>query len=488
MKKLKKLNKLSKWLTAAVILGMLVLNGCQPTETQSQGSRTITVLYTNDEHGWMEGKAADQGAANLLGLWQEQLGYTEDGPFLVLSGGDNFTGPAISTWVEGESMVDVMNNMGYDASAVGNHEFDFGVDVLWDRAQEADYPYLSANTRWRESGEVPIDIGILPFTVTELNDLRIGIVGLTARNTPTTTIPTNVIDLEFIDYEAALRQTVPRVREENIDLLLVVSHVCMAELMPLATTVVDLNIQMIGGGHCNELVAQEIAGIVLLEGGFHFTAYAHASFTFNLDTSTLTDSDYGTNDNLGGTADETITGIVQKWADRSESSLSEVLGYSANNYASRSDELLQAIIDSWLITDPTADFAITNAGGIRADLPQGDITLGTLVSILPFENTIVAANVKGAAIIDALKSGRTPIYAGIEKRGQDWLTKTSSEKIDNETTYRVLINSFMYAGGDNYSAFAEADGSAFDTAIHYRQPFLDWIVSTQSNEENPLQL
>ena len=169
--------------------------------------RELTILYTNDEHGWMEGMEPHHSAAHLFQLWREQEGYSEEGPFLILSGGDNWTGPAISTWSQGRSMVEVMNAMQYDASAVGNHEFDFGLDVIKARAEEADFPYLSANTRWRSNGLTPTELGILPYTVTTVNDIRVGIVGLTTLDTPTATNPDNVRELNFLSYERALRET-----------------------------------------------------------------------------------------------------------------------------------------------------------------------------------------------------------------------------------------------------------------------------------------
>ena len=87
-------------------------------------------MYTNDEHGLMEATESSGGAAGLMGLWREQEGYSENGPYLILSGGDMWTGPAISTWFKGESMVNVMNGMQYDAAAIGNHEFDFKIEGL----------------------------------------------------------------------------------------------------------------------------------------------------------------------------------------------------------------------------------------------------------------------------------------------------------------------------------------------------------------------
>ena len=201
--------------------------------------RELTVLYSNDEHGWMEGREPGLGAADLLGLWREKEGYSEDGPFLLLSGGDHWTGPAISTWFEGEGMVEVMNTMGYDATAIGNHEFDFGLDNLERRVRQANFPYLAANIQWKASETLPYELGILAFTTTVVNDLTIGIIGLSTTNTPSTTNPVNIVDLSFMEYEPVLRDAVEQLEEEGLDLIFVVAHVCMAALRPLAAAVAD---------------------------------------------------------------------------------------------------------------------------------------------------------------------------------------------------------------------------------------------------------
>ena len=130
----------------------------EQTEPTADVQRRLTVFYTNDEHGWMEGMEAGRGAANLLGLWRE-AGYEESGPYLVVSGGDMWTGPAISTWFEGESMAEVLNAMDYSAAAVGNHEFDFGLEALRARAFESEFPFLSANVR-NEEGQTPQEWGL----------------------------------------------------------------------------------------------------------------------------------------------------------------------------------------------------------------------------------------------------------------------------------------------------------------------------------------
>lgn len=111
----------------------------------SGGLRRVILLYTNDEHGWMAPTERSGGAAGMLQRWRDDEGFTEDGPFLIVSGGDLWTGPALGTWFDGESMVDVMNTMGYHAATLGNHEFDFGREGLRLRADQAEFAFLGAN-------------------------------------------------------------------------------------------------------------------------------------------------------------------------------------------------------------------------------------------------------------------------------------------------------------------------------------------------------
>ncbi len=468
------------------VLALLFIAGCADDEGQADSVRSFTVLYTNDEHGWMEGMSEEQGAANLYQLWQDREGYTPEGDFLILSGGDNWTGPAVSTWTEGESMVAVMNAMQYDASAVGNHEFDFGLQVLSQRATESAFPYLSANIRYREDNSRPVDLGILPHTVTTVNDLRVGIIGLSTTSTPAVTHPLYVEPFEFPEYEGALRAAYTELDALDVDVTLVIAHVCMGELRELAEQVADLDIAMMGGGHCNELVAQPWAETLLLGGGFHFTSYAKASFAFDVTRGELVARDYATEQNSGAAADSMVSEIVAGWLAETEAFTSEYVAYNAAEMPRSDLRFSQAIIDSWLIADPTADVAITNAGGFRISLPAGEITIGTLVALMPFENTIVALNLSGAELISAANSVNRPVIAGIEELGGVWVETSTGANVDPEKIYRVLVNSFIYAGGDNYDMLREYDPDGFDTGINYRQPFVDWLVAQGSTPDQPL--
>lgn len=450
-------------------------------QTQSQ---TLTILYTNDEHGWMEGITPEQSAAHLMGVWRAEHGYQPDGPFLLLSGGDMWTGPAISTWFNGEGMVEVMNSMGYSAAAVGNHEFDFGLDALRQRAAEANFPFLSANIRRLSDGAVPTDLGIRPYALHTVENVTIGLVGLTTRLTPTTTNPTNIVEFEFIDYEAALRDVVPEVRAAGADLIFVPGHICRDELFALATAVSDLDIQLFGGGHCNELFADTQAEAVLLSGGSSLSAYAFATFEI-ANSGEISLTDYGTRANLGGAPDPVVQTAVFKWQATTRDELNVVIGHTERGLERRSPAMQQLLTESWLLAYP-ADVAISNLGGFRAPLPAGEITLADIVTVLPFDNAIIDVTVTGDQLLRLLGIAYNEAIGGVRLEGAEWVLNRTNEPIDPAATYQLLVNNFMYAGGDGYELLAEFDPDAYDTGIDWRQPVIDWLIDQPSSPDAPL--
>lgn len=471
------------------LLITLFLAACQQHELaldSSVGIRELTVLYSNDEHGWMEGREASTGAANLLGLWRQKEGYREDGPFLLLSGGDHWTGPAISTWFEGEGMVEVMNAMGYDATAIGNHEFDFGLDNLEQRIAQADYPYLAANIQWTANEAPPRDLGILASSVITVNGLRVAVIGLSTINTPSTTNPVNVAELTFLDYEPVLRKTAQQLRASDVQLTFVVAHVCMSALRPLADAVADLNISLMGGGHCNELVAEKVGDTILLESNGHFRTYARAHFKYDVNTDRLLTSNFSVEGNEYGISDPVVEQIISKWQAATESELSVVLGFNARELQATDDRLQRVVVESWLQMDSGADIAINNRLALRSPLPRGELTLADVVGLLPFENTIVAVELNGTEVLEVIAAGQNPFIAGLIRTENDWLLRKTGRLLDSAETYRVLVNSFMYEGGAGYGSIAEFDDAGFDTEIHYRQPLVEWLSTQSSSADRPL--
>lgn len=470
---------------APTVVATVEATAVPPTESAVDSVREITILYTNDEHGWMAGLQAGASAANLVGLWRTAEGYQPDGSFLLLSGGDMWTGPAISTWFQGQSMAEVMNAMGYDAAAVGNHEFDFGLEMLKARAAESEFPFLSANIRYKEDGTTPEELGIRPYTIITVNEIEVGIIGLTTRSTPTTTNPVNVAQFDFIDYETALREMVPQVKQAGAEMIVVPGHICQAELESLAQDVADLGIHLLGGGHCNELLATEVDDIVLLEGGTALAGYAHATFQFDTASDTVVSVEYGVRSNSGGTADPIVESIVMRWQEEADVELNRTIGYSEQGVARRSPEMQSLITEAWLWAYPAADVAITNLGGMRADLPPGDITLADVVGVMPFDNVFVELLLTGEQL-DVMLGQPSAAVGGVYRDNFRWYLKETGEELDPDAIYTVLVNDFMYAGGDDYALLAVYDPDGYNTAINWRQPVIDWVMAQESSADAPI--
>jgi 5'-nucleotidase/UDP-sugar diphosphatase len=452
-----------------------------PTPTgQPETSRHLTILYTNDEHGWMEATDDSGGAAGLMGLWRERWGYTEDGPFLILSGGDMWTGPAISTWFDGQSMAEVMDLMGYDAAAVGNHEFDFGLDGLRERAARSEFPFLSANIRDKATGAVA-DIA-LPYVIREVNGIKIGLIGLTTTSTPRTTNPEHVAGFDFIPYQQALEEVVPQARADGAQLLVVVGHICAAEMRALAPAAAELGIAVLGGGHCHELVAATVGGVAIVEGGDNMRGYAKVDLTFDIASGTVVNVKPSTHLNTGGAPDPEVAALVAGWRARVDDELLQAIGYVKSEIAHRSDALFNMVTDAWLAAYPSADVAMTNRGGFRQAIPAGEITLATVVGVLPFDNVLIDVELTGDQLIENIECC-APVVGGMTTVGGCRLSDGTPVAPDG--IYHVLVNDFMYAGGDNFR-LQEYDPDAYNTAIDWRQPVIDWILSLNTSPEDPL--
>ncbi|OQX95174.1 hypothetical protein B6I21_06790 [candidate division KSB1 bacterium 4572_119] len=465
-----------------ILATVIIFSICSKKDSTSPNEETekirkLVILYTNDEHGWMEVSDPYGGAAGMMGLWKENENYSEDGPYLILSGGDMWTGPAISTWTKGESMVDVMNAMDYTAAAIGNHEFDFKIDELKKRITESEFVYLSANIREKATGEIP-DFAT-PSVIIEKNGIKIGIVGITTRTTPNSTFPDHVKDYDFIDYETALTGAVPELRESGAELIIVIGHTCRSENRALCPLAAELGISIIGGGHCHQAYIEQLAEVTVMESGSYMRNYAKLDLMFDTEGDTLVSISGSINENIGGNPDQDIQTIVDYWKSETDATLSEVIGYTSQEIGSRTHGMYNMVTDSWLISYPNADISCTNIGGIRQSIPAGEITVGTIVGVLPFENNIIELELTGSQVIEQTAN---LIVGGMTRIGGYNLA--NGTPIESGQIYHVLTTDYLYSRSDyNFSIY---DPEPYYTSYLYRQPVIDWITSLNTSAGNSL--
>jgi len=244
---------------------------------------------------------------------------------------------------------------------------------------------------------------------------------------------------------------------------------------------------MLGGGHCNEFLADQVAGTVILSGGYHYTGYAYATFSYDPNTEEFQVADIGFRQNKSGAEDPQIAKIVQDWQDKTDVKLNKSIGYLRSEIPRRSQTMQALITESWLWGYANADIALTNLGGIRDSLRTGDITLADVVSVMPFNNVLVDVYMTGDQLLEVLAVDPLGLaIGGMHQEGGAWFLDATGAPLDGQQTYHVLVNDFMYAGGDDYTLLGEFDPDAYNTAIDWRQPVIDWITAQGSSEVNPI--
>ncbi|MBN1246181.1 MAG: bifunctional metallophosphatase/5'-nucleotidase, partial [Anaerolineae bacterium] len=409
--------------------------------------------------------------------------------FLILSGGDTFTGPALSTWFDGASMIEVMNAMGYDAAAVGNHEFDFGIDGLVARAAEAEFPFLAANIAAPRANH-PIYDATLPYVVQEVGGfpgdgtVNVGIVGLASQATPRTTMPTHVADLTFENYAASLAEVVPQARADGAEVVVVTSHLCSPELRALVAVAAELDIAMVGGGHCHERFSRVEQDVALVGSGWQMAAYGRVDLALDPETKAVLGVTAAVKPNLAGEGDAEVQAIVDAWQAELDDALLVTIGYTEDGIGRNTNAMYNMVTDAWLEAYP-ADIAMSNPGGFRQAIDAGPITLADVVGVLPFDNVLVDVALTGEQVIASYEHGSRQIaVGGLVKEATRYLV--NGEPLDPDATYHVLVNDFMYAGGDGYR-FGEYDPDAYQTGIDWRQPVIEWISTRNTSEVDPLE-
>jgi 5'-nucleotidase/UDP-sugar diphosphatase len=198
-----------------VLLGIPVSTGLVWAQEETQ----LVILHTNDIHGQILPRNGVGGMAELATL------ILRSDADLTLDGGDMFTGTMLADEFQGRPVIEIMNFLGYDAAALGNHEFDYGIEALEARIRDADFPILSANVRGVD--------GVRPYTVLEVDDLRIGVIGLTVENLAEVTHPKNLTTITVDRLTDVLEGLLPEVRSQS-DFVVLVAHIDEDEQMQVA--------------------------------------------------------------------------------------------------------------------------------------------------------------------------------------------------------------------------------------------------------------
>jgi 5'-nucleotidase / UDP-sugar diphosphatase len=492
----------------AALLALAFTAGCAPSAAApspkakaARGPDEITILFTTDEHGWIlprtdKGKVRG-GAAEMLGLWVAMEGHCPGPPSsgspnlgspspacadprtLALSGGDNYTGPAISTYFVGAPMAEALARMGYAASAFGNHELDFGRAAFLANQKTSKIQYLAANLRAPDS--LP-EMRLPPFAVFERRGIKIGVVGLATDTTLRAAMAKRFEGITFEKEEPALDRAVRGAWAAGVDLVIAIAHECPDKLAPIVERHPEWRLSFVGAGHCHKMMTKRPLGVPVIAPGWRLDHYARVRL--RVDASRPAGErllsvepdvvSMSRREDARATAepDPVIAARAETWRAKVDAALGEEIGFSDAGIERDTPEM-----DRWIAgalrAETGADVAVVNAHGIRQSLPRGPITKAHVWSILPFDNRVVTFRIDGASLRKNLRR-RGAVADGIAEGA-----------IEDGRTYTVTTLDFLYFGGDHFTWKKHAEGSV--EGADWRELVIAWTRKQRSSTASPLE-
>jgi 2',3'-cyclic-nucleotide 2'-phosphodiesterase (5'-nucleotidase family) len=464
------------WVAVAIAAAAIVISPAKAghhIRAQELGPRAqapVTFLQLNDVYSLVP--IDGLGGLARVATQKQQLAAAGRRPFMVMAG--DFLSPSVASSVfKGEQMIAALNAAGLDLATLGNHEFDFGDDVLIQRMREARFEWVVSNVVDTSTGQ-PIG-GAAPYLVKTFGSLKVGFLGL-CLNTDEIT-PDKLKHSRIVDPIAAAGQYLPALKREGAAVIVAVTHLAFATDRELVERYPEIDLVI--GGHEHFLITATENRTLISKSG------ADARTVSRIDVNKLP----------GGTVerfyellpmssaipnDPGTAAVIKSYEDRLSSELEAVVATTRvpldgiSSHLRTSETNLGDVVADAVRAEAGADLAIVNSGSIRGNriFPAGPLTRRTLIEIHPFDNVVVKLSVPGRVVLQALNTGlgRLPAAAGMfpQVSGLKVIAdanappgsrvrevQVNGRELDPDRTYTVAIPDFILRGGDGYTMFAD---------------------------------
>lgn len=484
----------------------------------------------------------------------------DGGGVLLLDAGDMFQGTLESNLTEGASVIAAYNALGYAAAAVGNHEFDFGPigppatprssaddprGALKARASEAKFPFLAANLVDAATGRMPGWTNVHPTAVVQVAGVKVGIIGLMTSSALTATISSNVGGLSVAPLAETIRVHATALRGQGAALVIVTAHAggrCASvdrpedlsscepsgEIFTIARALPRGLVDVITAGHTHATIAHQVEGIAITEAFSGGRAFSRVDLSIDRRTNAVRSKrSFAPRDLCAREDPNTRTcdpaadpgGLVQAEYENApvipDAAIDRVLAPALEQVRllkARSigivldtkirrlapvSPLGQLFTDALLAAVPGADVALNNSsGGLRADLPQGPLTYGSVYEVMPFDNLVVQIRLTGRELRQVfaahLQKSREIIgVSGVRVRAECSgglldlvLVRPSGALIKDGDALRVVVSDFLATGGDGILAPVMPPGGF---PVDHAAPLMrDVFVEYLKNRKGPL--
>ena len=500
-------------LIALLALALTAVTGCQASSESSSSSSAsgsastpakLAIIHTNDVHGYVQ--ASDQ-CLGLAAVAQLKADYEEQGyEVLLVDAGDVLQGNILADDSQGAVIPQLMNACGYDVATLGNHEFDYGADVLQQRIEACDFPVICAN--------ITVDTTDEPFaqtnaTFTLSDGTKVGFFGLDTPETMTKSATKNTAGLTFAQGEklyACAQAQIDELRSQNCDIIVCLGHLGEGEdAQPnRASDVIahtnGINVFIDGHDHQVEsAIMEDSAGnsVLVVETGCYLANIGVITYEDGQLSETLVAAgEYeGANEEIAAQIAEISADIDSRLSAVVGSTPFDMDGAAYPGVRDRETALGDFYADAlrWQaaqVLGEQPDIALMNGGAIRTSLSAGDITLRDIHNVSPFSNQICVISVTGAQLLEALEAatqdspsamGAFPQVSGVTftldvsvpyEKGAQYpystyyapakpgariqISDVNGKGFDLNATYTLVATDFITTGGDTYYCFAEA--------------------------------
>ncbi|MDU4326752.1 MAG: 5'-nucleotidase C-terminal domain-containing protein [Clostridium celatum] len=463
-------------------------NGILSEEENSDSkssNKVVEILSFNDFHGNVLESGKNIGAAKLTGIikeYQKRDEASDTYGVATVSGGDIYQGTAISNILAGEPVSKMLEEIGIVASAIGNHEYDWGSDKIKPWAEEAGFKFVAANLIDETTGVAPEYAE--PYVMTNVDGINIAFIGIATPETLTSTKAENVVGLKFLDIVETIDKYSEIVRAEGADIVVALTHSpalensdgsITGEAAEIAKNAADVDAVVAAHNHkfVDGFVNNNNTGkdVPVVQAGYNGRGLSVITFTFDeneeiLDIEANTRQFYAESSTNEFPIDKNVEETIAKYNEQlAPTLLTEVteLKFDLDHDRYAGVTPLGVTVAEAMRQEGGTQVAIANGGGIRAPLTKGTLTLGDMYTILPFDNNVVTMKVTGAKLKELIQHGINPDgfgwgqYSGLTvwyDSETDEITSmrlSDGTKVEEDKYYTLTSIDFLITGGDSYN-------------------------------------
>ncbi|MBM7553448.1 bifunctional metallophosphatase/5'-nucleotidase [Thalassobacillus pellis] len=473
----------------------------------------VQLLGINDFHGQLDvyRTIGDRkaGGAEYLAAYLNKYEQTNKNTLIVHAGDVVGASSPVSSLLQDEPTIEILNEIGFDVGTLGNHEFDEGVDEMLRLInggehpktgyfEGANFPYTAANVVDKETGD-PI---LPPYVIKKVNGMPIGFIGVVTTETKNIVLPSGIEGVKFTDEATAINKAVEELKAKGVEAIVTLAHVpshsdqdgsnASGEVVEFAPQIDD-EVDVIFGGHNHSYTNTMVDGKLIVQSYSYGTAFSDVDLMIDPKTKDIVSQEASIvttyHDRIE--PDPTVKNMVEKYSKDIEDLVNQVIAKAAEPITTDADVSGESSLGNLVADSQRAamgtDFAFMNPGGIRASLDEGPITWGELYTMLPFGNNLVKMTLTGEqikAVLEQQWAGEYPRILQVSGLHYTWdesapagekivsMTDSNGNPINSQQQYTVTVNNFIATGGDGFTVLKEGTNQvtgplALDAMIDY---------------------